>query len=77
MLTYLLFWVAALRDRLADAVFRRRVVELDDMPGHPERLRPIGDLDADTAFWNTAEQLLGDPEDPDLADVCEELRWMR
>lgn len=77
ILAYLLYRLAALRDRVADAVYRRRVVALEDMPGHPERLRPVGDPVVDAEFWDTAEALLDDPADPDLADVCEELRWMR
>ncbi|MGH3587933.1 MAG: hypothetical protein ACRDQ0_16610 [Pseudonocardia sp.] len=56
---------------------RRRGQTLADMPGHPERLRRLDDPVADSAFWDLAQELLDDPEEPRLVDVCEELGWLR
>jgi hypothetical protein len=47
--------------------------DLDEMPGHPEYVQPIGDEDADEIFGDIAEQLLDDG----LADFAEEQGWMR
>lgn len=62
----------------AAAVWRRwtdrhRRTDLDDMPGHPEAVRdPADPLEAEE-FDDIAETLLDDG----LADVAEELGWIR
>lgn len=75
MLTCLAACLAALRDRLVGALYRRHAVELDGMPGHPERLRPTGDPVVDAEFWDTAEALLDDPNDPDLSEINDRWGW--
>lgn len=54
---------------------RRRYcpTRLEDMPGHPERVRYLDDPAEDEAFGDIAEALL----DAGLADICERARWMR
>jgi hypothetical protein len=46
---------------------------IEDMPGHPERVRELADVADWQTFWDYAEQLLDDG----LADVAEKLGWMR
>jgi uncharacterized membrane protein len=59
---------------LARRMTRRRVgVPIEQMPGHPERVRRLTDPAADAAYWDIAEQLLDDG----MADVVERLRWCR
>lgn len=76
ILAYLLYRLGVLRDRLA-AVHRCRTAGLDDMPGHPERVRPTGEPVTDAAFWDAVQALLDDPEEPNLADVNDRWGWAR
>jgi hypothetical protein len=77
--------VLAAGDRVGRAVAARRRGAgraggswgLEDMPGHPERVPGVGELAGDMAFWDAAQELLNDPGEPQLADVCEELGWLR
>lgn len=46
---------------------------LEEMPGHPERVRPTGDPIADKRFGDLAVELLNGG----LAEVAEELGWLR
>lgn len=68
--------VEALRRR-ADDAYCRSAVGPEDMPGHPEHVRPTGDPVTDSEFWDTAEALLDDPQEPDLAAVAEKVGWLR
>jgi hypothetical protein len=69
--------LAPVAHRAKALITARRGRYLEDMPGHPERVRRLPDLAADTAFWDIAEELLGDPAEPFLPDVCERLGWLR
>lgn len=76
MLTCLLMWLGVLFE-LVVGTSSRTGASLQDMPGHPEKVAPIGDYVADTAFWDLAEALLDDPAEPNLADVNDRWGWMR
>jgi hypothetical protein len=52
-------------------------IDLDQMPGHLERVQEIGDPAADEAFDDIAEQLLDDDREPRLAEVAERVGWLR
>lgn len=70
-LTVILLICAAIA--VSDVVRRVRSLRMRRL----ERLRPIGDPDADEVFGDLAQELLDDPAEPRLAEVCEELGWMR
>lgn len=59
---------------IARLVPRRRYhgVPIEDMPGHLEHV-PVDGPGRDEAFWDITETLLNG----ELADVCEQLGWMR
>jgi hypothetical protein len=57
---------------IGTARVRAIATDIEDMPAHPERVRPLDDPAADQAYGDIAEQLL----DGGLADVAEDLGWM-
>lgn len=46
---------------------------LEEMPGHPERVRYLEDLTEDETFGDIAERLL----DEGIADLCERTGWFQ
>lgn len=46
---------------------------LEDMPGHPEKVRAVDDPVAEEAFWDTAQALLDDG----MAEVNDRWGWIR
>jgi hypothetical protein len=67
--------VRARRDQLRGTIRRRRAGThlLEEMSGHPERVRDLPDPAAVRAYWDIAQGLLDDG----MAQVIERAGWFR